>query len=119
VDVCSQHLLTPFGLRSLSADDPAYIGKYGGDRYQRDAAYHQGTIWGWLMGPYLSAHWRVYQNPQQIRAYLELFQSQLRTHGLASISEIFDGDPPHNARGCISQAWSVAEILRVWDEISK
>jgi len=119
VDVCSQHLLTPFGLRSLSADDPAYIGKYGGDRYQRDAAYHQGTVWGWLIGPYLSAHWRVYQNPQQIRAYLELFQSQLRTHGLASISEIFDGDPPHNARGCISQAWSVAEILRVWDEISK
>jgi len=116
VDVCARHLLTSHGLRSLAPDDPDYIGRYGGDQRQRDAAYHQGTVWAWLIGPFVSAHLRVYGNRDQARSLLRPLSRHIAAHGVGSISEIFDGDPPFTPRGCIAQAWSVAEVLRVWDE---
>jgi glycogen debranching enzyme len=119
VDACARHLLTPHGLRSLAPNDLAYIGHYGGDRRTRDAAYHQGTVWGWLIGPFASAHLRVYDDPATARAFLEPLMRQLGSHGLGSLSEIFDGDPPFTPRGCIAQAWTVAEVLRVWEETAR
>ncbi len=116
VDTCARHLLTAHGLRSLSPDDENYQGHYGGDQYKRDGAYHQGTVWGWLIGPFVSAHFRVYQDVAQARSYLEPLMYHLADHGVGSISEIFDGDPPFTPRGCIAQAWSVAELLRTWQE---
>lgn len=118
VDVCARHLLTSHGLRSLSPDHPDYIGHYGGDRVQRDAAYHQGTVWGWLIGPFVSAHLRVYRDPDQARQYLLPLLRHLGDHGVGSLSEVFDGDPPHTPRACIAQAWTVAEVLRTWREIN-
>ncbi len=114
VDACGRHLLTAHGLRSLSPDDPGYIGRYGGDRRKRDGAYHQGTVWGWLIGPFALAHLRVYGDRAAARSYLEPLLQHLNDHGLGSISEIFEGDAPFAPRGCIAQAWSVAEALRVW-----
>ncbi|MBH8552070.1 amylo-alpha-1,6-glucosidase [Nostocaceae cyanobacterium CENA357] len=114
VDVCGRILLTSHGLRSLSFDHPQYQGKYGGSQYKRDGAYHQGTVWGWLLGAFVTAHLRVYKNPQQARKFLEPMANHLTTHGLGSLSEIFDGDAPMTPRGCIAQAWTVAEVLRAW-----
>jgi glycogen debranching enzyme len=114
VDVCARHLLTSHGLRTLATDHPAYIGSYGGDISQRDGAYHQGTVWGWLMGPFVLAHLRVYGDPAEARSFLAPLLRHLSDNGLGSISEIFDGDPPFMPRGCIAQAWSVAELLRAW-----
>ena len=114
VDVCSRNLLTAHGLRSLSPEDSNYIGEYGGDQLKRDAAYHQGTVWAWLIGPFVAAHLRVYQNPDLARSYLTPLIHHLSNHGVGSISEIFDGDPPFTPRGCIAQAWSVAEVIRAW-----
>ncbi|MFQ5435600.1 MAG: amylo-alpha-1,6-glucosidase [Anaerolineae bacterium] len=114
LDACGRHLLTAHGLRSLSPDDPEYRGVYGGDQHKRDAAYHQGTVWGWLIGPFAAAHLRVYQDPAQTRSFLYPLLHHLADHGVGSISEIFDGDPPFTPRGCIAQAWSVAELLRLW-----
>jgi len=116
VDACARQLLTSHGLRSLSQDDPAYTGHYGGGRRTRDAAYHQGTVWGWLIGPFISAHLRVYNDPMQARSFLAPLIQEIATHCLGSLNEIFDGDPPHAPRGCIAQAWTVAEVLRVWKE---
>ncbi|MEJ6483286.1 amylo-alpha-1,6-glucosidase [Nostoc punctiforme UO1] len=114
VEVCGRRLLTSHGLRSLAPDHPQYQDKYGGNQYQRDGAYHQGTVWGWLLGPFVLAHLRVYKNPEQARQFLEPMANHLTTHGLGSLSEIFDGDAPMTARGCIAQAWTVAEVLRAW-----
>jgi predicted glycogen debranching enzyme len=114
VDACARHLLTSHGLRSLAPDDPAYVGHYGGDQRQRDGAYHQGTVWSWLIGPFVSAHLRVYGDRELARTFLQPLIHHLADHGLGSISEIFDGDPPFTPRGCIAQAWSVAELLRAW-----
>jgi predicted glycogen debranching enzyme len=114
VDACARHLLTSHGLRSLAPHDPAYIGHYGGDRRTRDAAYHQGTTWGWLIGPFVSAHLRVYRDPATARSFLQPLLHQLASHGLGSLSEVFEGDPPFTPRGCIAQAWTVAEVLRAW-----
>ncbi|MCB9421586.1 MAG: amylo-alpha-1,6-glucosidase [Ardenticatenaceae bacterium] len=116
VDACARHLLTAHGLRSLSSDDAAYIGHYGGDQLERDGAYHQGTVWGWLIGPFVSAHLRVYKDPAQAQSYLYPLLHHLADHGVGSLGEIFDGDPPFTPRGCIAQAWSVAEVLRTWQE---
>lgn len=116
IDACARHLLTAHGLRSLSPDDATYIGHYGGDQRKRDEAYHQGTVWGWLIGPFVSAYLRVYKNPEQAFSYVTPLLYHLVDHGIGSIGEIFDGDPPFNPRGCIAQAWSVAEVLRVWQE---
>ncbi|WP_298916925.1 amylo-alpha-1,6-glucosidase [uncultured Nostoc sp.] len=114
VEACGRVLLTSHGLRSLAPDHPQYHGKYGGNQYQRDGAYHQGTVWGWLLGPFILAHLRVYKNPEQARQFLEPMANHLTAHGLGSLSEIFDGDAPMTPRGCIAQAWTVAEVLRAW-----
>ncbi len=116
VDVCAKHLLTSHGLRSLSPDHPQYVGRYGGDQRSRDGAYHQGTVWGWLLGPFVTAHLRAYRDPVLARSFLEPMARQLEARGLGTLSEIFDGDPPFAPRGCIAQAWSVAELLRSWAE---
>jgi len=114
LDSCALHLLTPHGLRSLDAADPSYCGRYEGPQSERDSAYHQGTVWSWLLGPFVLAHLRVYQNPQQAFAFLEPMAHHLSAAGLGTISEIFDGDAPYLPRGAFAQAWSVAEILRAW-----
>jgi predicted glycogen debranching enzyme len=114
VDVCSRMLLTSHGLRSLSFDHPEYQGKYAGNQLQRDGAYHQGTVWGWLLGAFVQAHLRVYKNPQQARQFLAPMANHLNAHGIGSLGEIFDGDAPMTPRGCIAQAWTVAEVLRAW-----
>jgi len=114
VDACALHPLTPHGLRSLDAEDANYRGSYGGTRTQRDAAYHQGTVWAWLLGPFVAAHLRVYRDPARAFAFLEPMAQHLSAAGLGSVSEIFDGDPPFAARGTFAQAWSVAEVLRAW-----
>ncbi|WP_392530911.1 amylo-alpha-1,6-glucosidase [Nostoc sp. C117] len=119
VDACERSLLTSHGLRSLAINDPQYQGFYGGDQFHRDAAYHQGTVWGWLIGPFVLAHFRVYKDPVAAREFLEPMQHHLCTAGLGSISEIFNGDAPMDPKGCIAQAWSVAEVLRAWLAIEK
>jgi len=111
-----RHLLTPFGLRSLAPDEPAYHGRYEGGPFERDQAYHQGTVWAWLLGPFIEAYLRVhdFSDParNECRAMLRPMMNHLAEAGVGTISEIFDGDAPHTPRGCIAQAWSVAEILR-------
>jgi glycogen debranching enzyme len=118
VDAVGRDLLTSGGLRSLAASEPAYRGAYGGGQAQRDGAYHQGTVWCWLLGPYTEAHYRVYHDAQAALTFLRPLEDHLRDAGLGTISEIMDGDPPHTPRGCIAQAWSVAETLRVWKKLS-
>jgi glycogen debranching enzyme len=117
VDCCSRELLTSYGLRSLSPADPRYVGRYGGDALQRDAAYHQGTAWAWLMGPFARAHYRAHGDARLAQSFLTPFADHLGSACLGSISEIFEGDAPHNARGCFAQAWSVAEILYSWIQL--
>jgi predicted glycogen debranching enzyme len=119
VDACARQLLTSHGLRSLSPDHPAYSSTYGGDRRTRDAAYHQGTVWGWLLGPFVRAHLKVYGDPGAARSFLQPLLRHLSDHGVGSVSEIFDGDPPFAPRGCIAQAWSVAELLHAWQTVER
>lgn len=115
-----KHLLTPLGLRSLAPSDPAYRPRYGGDVASRDSAYHQGTVWPWLMGPFITAYMRVHKaSPEahdKVRGWLSNFEEHLRTAGLGHISEVADGNPPHTPGGCIAQAWSVGEVLRALSE---
>ena len=117
VNAVGRTLLTTYGLRSLSSDNPAYRGDYIGDQRRRDSGYHQGPVWPWLMGAYVEAHYRVYHDAQAALALLQPFQYHLSDAGLGSVSEILEGDAPHLPRGAIAQAWSVAEVLRVWREI--
>jgi predicted glycogen debranching enzyme len=112
VDVCARHLLTSHGLRSLAPGEPGYTGHYGGGPRDRDAAYHQGTVWGWLLGPFALAHFRVHKNREAALRFLEPLGRQIYASGLGTLSEIFDGDAPFTPRGCIAQAWTVAEVLR-------
>ena len=114
VEAVGRALLTSYGLRSLSPDDPAYRGDYGGDPWRRDGAYHQGPVWAWLLGAYAEAHYRVYGDRAAALTLLQPIEHHLRDAGLGTISEILEGDAPHEPRGCIAQAWSVAEVLRVW-----
>ncbi len=114
VVVAARSLLAPYGLRSLAPNHPQYRGRYGGDPQQRDSAYHQGTAWGWLLGPFVLAHLRVYNDPPLAASFLEPFAHHIKAHGLGTASEIFDGDAPFTPRGCFAQAWTVAEILRAW-----
>ena len=118
VDVCAQQLLTSHGLRSLAPGEPGYTGHYGGSPRDRDAAYHQGTVWGWLLGPFALAHYRVYQDREAALRFLEPLGRQIYSSGLGTLSEIFDGHAPFTPRGCISQAWTVAEVLRAWKKIA-
>jgi len=112
VDTVERHLLTPLGLRSLSPEDPAYRGHYSGGVYERDSAYHQGSVWLWLMGPFVTAFERVNPGSSRPRELLNGLQGQLRVAGVGQMSEIADGNPPFTPGGCFAQAWSVAEILR-------
>ena len=112
VEACRRRLLTPCGLRTLDPADSRYVGEYGGDQWKRDGAYHQGTAWAWLIGPYVDAALYAYEDPQQAREALNPILARVRTAGIGTLSEIFDGDYPHRPRGCIAQAWSVAEVLR-------
>jgi predicted glycogen debranching enzyme len=115
LDVVKERLLTPVGLRSLSPDHPEYKSKYFGDLRARDAAYHQGTVWAWLIGPFIDAWLRIYPDDRvTARKYLEAMIPHLDDACVGSISEIFDAEPPFTPRGCIAQAWSVAEVLRCW-----
>jgi glycogen debranching enzyme len=114
VDTVERELLTPFGLRTLAPEDPAYRPHYVGSQRERDGAYHQGTVWPWLLGPFVEAHYRVYGDAERAKALLLPLREHLREAGVGFISEIFDGDPPHAPNGCIAQAWSVAEALRAW-----
>ncbi len=119
VKVVKTELLTPVGLRSLSPHNPNYEGIYEGDQNTRDKAYHQGTVWAWLFGHYAEAYLKIRKKAgvAKMEWYLEQFENTMKEHGIGTISEIFDGNPPHTPRGCISQAWSVAEVLRVMDII--
>lgn len=120
INLVEERLLTPFGLRTLDPRDPKYVSRYQGDSKTRGSAYHQGTVWPWLMGPFLTAYQKVHgkspKTQSHLRAHLALLLTHLWEAGLGTISEIFDGDMPHEPRGCIAQAWSVAEILRVLRE---
>jgi predicted glycogen debranching enzyme len=117
VDICAQRLLTSYGLRSLAPGEPGYQGHYGGSPHDRDAAYHQGPVWGWLMGPFVLAHLRVYRDPAAAMRFLEPLGQQIHSHGLGTLSEIYDGDAPFRPTGCIAQAWTVGEVLRAWSEV--
>jgi predicted glycogen debranching enzyme len=119
VDCCGRELLTSFGLRTLSPKDPGYIGSYRGGPLERDAAYHMGTAWAWLLGPYSRAHYRVHGDARLAQSLLAPMAEHLSGVCLGSLSEIFDGDAPHTARGCFAQAWSVAEILRSWIHLER
>ena len=112
VDVLAERLLTPYGLRTLAADHPNYKATYAGDLRARDAAYHQGTVWPWLIGHYIDARLRVDGDKASARNLLRPFADHLQDAGVGTISEIFDAEPPFRPRGCIAQAWSVAEVLR-------
>jgi len=119
VNVCQQQLLTPVGLRSLGPNEPDYKPKYSGDLRARDAAYHQGTVWGWLIGPFVDAWLKVHPGRyEEARRFLDGFGPHLDAGCIGSVSEIFDAEPPFKARGCIAQAWSVAELLRLWIKTS-
>lgn len=116
VEAVDRDLRTPFGLRTLSSLDPKYCPKYQGDLWARDSAYHQGTVWPWLLGPFIRAYMKVHNNSGEARAqaasWLDAFSSHLENTCLGQISEIMDGEAPHHPRGCVAQAWSVAELLR-------
>ena len=107
-------LLTPVGLRSLAPGHPDYKPKYFGDLHARDLAYHQGTVWAWLIGPFIDAWMKVNGDRPSARRFLGGLEAHLTSAGIGSISEIFDAEPPFLPRGCIAQAWSVAEALRCW-----
>ena len=116
VEKVQEHLLTPYGLRTLAPSDPQYRGRYTGGPTERDGAYHQGTVWPWLMGPFISAYVKVNGDSEAARRQAAAWLAPLKDHladgGLGHISEILDGDSPQRPCGCIAQAWSVAEILR-------
>lgn len=114
VNVCGKALLTSYGLRSLASDQAEYTSRYGGGVRERDGAYHQGTVWAWLLGHYALAEYRVSQDVEKAFSRLEPIRDHLFDAGLGTVSEIFDADPPHTPRGTPTQAWSVACILEAW-----
>ena len=120
-DVVKRHLLTPRGLRTLSPRNPLYKGRYGGNQRERDEAYHQGTVWVWLLEHYVKAKFDVQGEGFLYKAeeILENFEEEMSIKGIGSVSEIYEGDPPHDARGSISQAWSVGALLRINEMIEK
>jgi predicted glycogen debranching enzyme len=120
VEVATEELLTPLGLRTLSPEDPAYRGRYEGGPAERDGAYHQGTVWPWLMGPYITALVKAGGKTKKVREEAGRLLGPLMDLegqiGVGTICEVFDGDEPHRPGGCISQAWSVGETMRAWSE---
>ncbi|MCB9458346.1 MAG: glycogen debranching enzyme family protein [Anaerolineaceae bacterium] len=120
VEVCSRDLLTSYGLRSLSPHSEHYAASYGGDPFERDSVYHQGPVWGWLIGPYVEAYARVTGDKAKARAFLQPLLDHLGSSDcIGSMNEIFDGDAPHTPRGAFAQAWTVAEVLRTWRKLSE
>ncbi len=118
-DIVTAKLLTPVGLRSLAPGNPDYKSRYFGDLRARDAAYHQGTVWSWLIGPYIDCHLKVHpDNPESARRCLNGFVPHLAEACVGSISEVFDAEAPFTPRGCIAQAWGVAEVLRSWVKLA-
>jgi glycogen debranching enzyme len=117
LDVITEHLLTPYGLRTLSQEDPEYHGRFDGDMKSRDMAYHNGTVWPWLIGPYCDAIRSLAISSEEADAAVHAATAALVTsldHGcMGQVAEIYDGNPPHEPHGCPAQAWSVAELLRV------
>jgi glycogen debranching enzyme len=109
----SDKLYTPVGLRSLPAEDVHYVHQYGGDAWHRDSSYHEGTVWSWLLGPYVDALMKTGNQLSRAKKVIEDFKYHLNEGGIGTVSEIFDADAPHHPRGCIAQAWGVAEVLRV------
>jgi predicted glycogen debranching enzyme len=118
VDACARELWTPVGLRSLAPTDRSYVPRYRGGPRERDGAYHQGTVWSWLLGPFALAHHHVYRDAAAALRFLDGVAGHLREACIGSVSEIFDGEAPHQREGCYAQAWSVAEVLRAYLEIS-
>jgi predicted glycogen debranching enzyme len=119
VDVVEETLVTPVGLRSLAPSHPDYRAKYFGDLRARDMAYHQGTVWTWLIGPFVDAWLKVYPEERlHAQRFLRGFVPHLAEAGVGTISEIFDASPPFVPRGCVAQAWSVAEVIRLWVKTS-
>ena len=116
LEVVERELLTPCGLRTLSPRDSRYRARYEGGVWERDSSYHQGTVWPWLLGPFISAyvkaHGRSEESRMQARAWLDRMSEHTQVAGLGQISEVLDAEAPHEPRGCIAQAWSVAELLR-------
>ncbi|MDT8401850.1 MAG: amylo-alpha-1,6-glucosidase [Bacteroidales bacterium] len=121
LDVAESELLTSRGLRTLSPKNPLYKGVYRGKQEERDAAYHQGTVWPWLLGPFAEAYLCLYEEKgvKRISRLIREFEEVMDEHGVSTISEVYDGNPPHLPGGAISQAWSVAEILRIMDLIDQ
>lgn len=121
LDVVKSELLTPKGLRTLSPKNPQYIGVYAGNQETRDSAYHQGTVWPWLLGHYAEGYLKIHGKGgiSHIEKLYLGFEEDMTVHGVGSISEVYDGDPPHLPGGTISQAWSVSEILRIGKLIEK
>ena len=119
LSVTTERLLTPLGLRTLAPGHPDYKPMYYGDLRARDAAYHQGTVWAWLIGPYIDAWLKVHpEDPGQAQQFLSGFVNHLGEACMGSISEIFDAEAPYTPRGCIAQAWSIAEVLRCWARLA-
>lgn len=118
VESCARRLITSHGLRSLDPRHPLYRAHCTGSQSERDRAYHQGAVWGWLLGHFVLAYLRVHKDAEAALSFLDPVASHLKIHGLGAASEIFDGDPPFTPRGCIAQAWTVAELLRAWTAVS-
>jgi predicted glycogen debranching enzyme len=115
----SRTLATSAGLRSLAPDDPRFAGHYRGGPRERDRVYHQGTVWTWLLGPYVCAHVAAFGDRDRARELLGGIEHLLMAYGVGTLPEIADGDAPYEPRGCFAQAWSVSEILRAWKEVSR
>ncbi len=115
LEVVKNELLTPKGLRTLSQGDPSYKEVYKGTQPERDLSYHQGTVWPWLLGHFAEGYLRIYKSSgiPFVQDILKSFEDDMFVHGIGTISEIYDGNSPHRAKGTISQAWSVSEILRI------
>lgn len=119
VAVCQRDLLTPVGLRSLAPQSAEYTPLFRGGPHERDGAYHQGTIWGWLIGPFVEAHFKVYGDKDQALDFLKPLEQALRMFGLGTLAEVYEATPPYNPAGCFAQAWSVSEALRLWRALSE
>jgi predicted glycogen debranching enzyme len=111
--IVEEKLYTPVGLRSLPPEDVHYVHQYGGDTWHRDSSYHEGTVWSWLLGPYVDALMKVKNQRSKAVQVIDNFKYHLNEGGIGTVSEIFDADAPHHPRGCMAQAWGVAEVLRV------
>jgi predicted glycogen debranching enzyme len=114
--VVEEKLYTPVGLRSLPMEDVHYVHHYGGDQWHRDSSYHEGTVWSWLLGPYVDALIKIKSEKSKANKVIEDFKYHLNDACIGQVSEIFDADAPHHPRGCVAQAWGVAEVLRVIKE---